>query len=890
MLKRTTLLAVTVCAVGLLSQCSRSSSPSPAAPSSSSSSAPVITAQPASVTVTPGAVATFTVTATGNPGPTYQWRLAGNDLPGATAATYSTAPVSAANDGGSYTVAVSNGIGAEIVSKPAILTVGQAPAIIVQPAAVTVFAPAPATFTVTATGYPLAYQWQDETGAAIPGATSAAFTIPATSAALNGSTYQVVVSGFGAPVTSNAASLTVNTAATITTQPVGQLVAIGAPLNLSVTASGVPATFSYQWYRNGAAITGATSAAYSVAAATLADNGNYYVTVSNGPVTAQSATVPVTVAQVHTVSGQVALVSGGPAAGITLSLNTSPAANATTDANGNYSLPAVPAGNWTITPSAPGLSSVFFPGTATVTVGNADQTAGFQALLGYTVTGNVSYPGSHTDTGPIQLSLVNADGSVALGTVLSAPGAFSIRGVPPGGYTLNASMQLFGEAVASANDPRAAREVAVAGADLAGQDVALKDPAPVSFTSGPGRLIVSPMASGAVAYYRSITALGVEQAQNYIIEWSTSPDFNPIAGFSSQPAQASNLVVLGSEANLTDGTVAYFRVRGEAGGIYSGYTNAPGSITIGARTGGFTVSGTVNFTGRASGPLYVGLLDQTSGQIYLANIQAPGNSQPFKIYGVPAGGDYVLLGFVDQDRNGWLSAGDLRGQPISNVTVAGNLSGQDLDFFQGNGAAQLTTLHSQVDGAGDQYQLDFHLSGNNKVVTSATLLAGPNLMAPVDLVSPSEGTDIISGVDVLGNRPQVGDSYQVQRNSSDGTSEVLTPGVTGVLDAFVQNPQPASVLPQYGTGTSTEPEFTWAAPVNAPVAYAQHFTIRSGSGPVFYQDPDNPGDLFSSAIGSLSWNLSGQPLLTSGTPYAWAVRVRDTGTGNATETSSTFTP
>ena len=174
-----------------------------------------------------------------------------------------------------HCVAVSNGTGAEIVSNPAILTVGQAPAITAQPAAVTVFAPAPATFTVTATGYPLAYQWQDGTGAAIPGATSAAFTIPATSAALNGSTYQVVVSGFGAPVTSNAGSLTVNTAATITTQPVGRTVAIGAPLNLSVTASGVPATFSYQWYRNGAAITGATSAAYSVAAATLADNGNY---------------------------------------------------------------------------------------------------------------------------------------------------------------------------------------------------------------------------------------------------------------------------------------------------------------------------------------------------------------------------------------------------------------------------------------------------------------------------------------------------------------------------------------------------------------------------------------------------------------------------------------
>ncbi|MFB9242288.1 hypothetical protein IV454_16755 [Massilia antarctica] len=63
------------------------------------------------------------------------------------------------------------------------------------------------------------------------------------------------------------------TAASITTQPRTQAVQAGQPATFSVVASG-SGTLSYQWWRNGAAVAGATSAIYTTLAATLADSGD----------------------------------------------------------------------------------------------------------------------------------------------------------------------------------------------------------------------------------------------------------------------------------------------------------------------------------------------------------------------------------------------------------------------------------------------------------------------------------------------------------------------------------------------------------------------------------------------------------------------------------------
>jgi hypothetical protein len=91
---------------------------------------------------------------------------------------------------------------------------GTAPTITVQPSNQTVTAGATATFSVTATGSGLTYQWR-RNGTPIGGATSSSYTTPATTvsggSANNGDLYSVVVTGDTAPAaTSSNATLTVN--------------------------------------------------------------------------------------------------------------------------------------------------------------------------------------------------------------------------------------------------------------------------------------------------------------------------------------------------------------------------------------------------------------------------------------------------------------------------------------------------------------------------------------------------------------------------------------------------------------------------------------------------------------------------------------------------------
>jgi hypothetical protein len=71
---------------------------------------PFITTQPQSVSVAKGASATLSVTATGSPAPTYQWRKDGTAISGATNASYAIG-AAVAGDAGAYTVTATNSLG-----------------------------------------------------------------------------------------------------------------------------------------------------------------------------------------------------------------------------------------------------------------------------------------------------------------------------------------------------------------------------------------------------------------------------------------------------------------------------------------------------------------------------------------------------------------------------------------------------------------------------------------------------------------------------------------------------------------------------------------------------------------------------------------------------------
>lgn len=79
-------------------------------------------AHPASRTVAPGEAATFSASATGSNPLTYQWQRNGTSISGAIAASYTTPPVTAADDGAKFQVVVSNSLGS-VTSNPATLTV-----------------------------------------------------------------------------------------------------------------------------------------------------------------------------------------------------------------------------------------------------------------------------------------------------------------------------------------------------------------------------------------------------------------------------------------------------------------------------------------------------------------------------------------------------------------------------------------------------------------------------------------------------------------------------------------------------------------------------------------------------------------------------------------------
>ncbi|HJL48471.1 MAG TPA: immunoglobulin domain-containing protein, partial [Polyangiaceae bacterium LLY-WYZ-15_(1-7)] len=81
---------------------------------------PVLTAEPAGVTVRDGEAATFTVAATGSD-LSYRWQRFGVDVPGATSPTY-TLTASYADDGASFVAIVSNS-GGSVSSAPAVLRV-----------------------------------------------------------------------------------------------------------------------------------------------------------------------------------------------------------------------------------------------------------------------------------------------------------------------------------------------------------------------------------------------------------------------------------------------------------------------------------------------------------------------------------------------------------------------------------------------------------------------------------------------------------------------------------------------------------------------------------------------------------------------------------------------
>jgi hypothetical protein len=258
--------------------------------------APGIVTQPSASAVLVGQTATFSVTTTGSLPQSFQWYQGGNPIAGATSSTL-VIPAVTNSSAGDYSVVVTNIIGSA-TSNAATLTVIAA----VPP---TFAAPLPATmslnygdvlsFVASMNGSPpFAFQWFHN-GVAIPQATNASYGVYAKST--DAGTYMVQVTNAAGVVVSNIAQVTVASAApaTITLQPASQSVQANTfGITFNVAASGT-APLTYQWYKNGTAITGATATSLNLSYVQPGDAGTYTVIVTNpaGSVTSNGAILTV---------------------------------------------------------------------------------------------------------------------------------------------------------------------------------------------------------------------------------------------------------------------------------------------------------------------------------------------------------------------------------------------------------------------------------------------------------------------------------------------------------------------------------------------------------------------------------------------------------------------
>jgi len=178
----------------------------------------------------------------------------------------------------------------------------------VQPQSIAVTSGQTATFSVTASGNGLMYQWQID-DVKIAGATSSKYTTGALSIGDTDSVFSVVVSDGTGKVTSAGAKLSVRppetgvTAPSITSQPRRQSVLAGqtATFFVAVESSQTP---TYQWRRNGVAIPAAIGASYTTPPVAPTDNGaRYSVEIRSGAGSTTSADALLSVTPAATTSG-----------------------------------------------------------------------------------------------------------------------------------------------------------------------------------------------------------------------------------------------------------------------------------------------------------------------------------------------------------------------------------------------------------------------------------------------------------------------------------------------------------------------------------------------------------------------------------------------------------
>ena len=436
------------------------------------------------------------------------------------------------------------------------------------------------------------------------------------------------------------------------------------------------------------------------------------------------------------------------------------------------------------------------------------------------------------------------------------------------------------------------------------------DPSTVTITSAPHH---------PECYRHSTPAPSSNSKRSKSTTWKhpqTTPSSGaPVRPSRSSPVPKSFFAANGTKANvwflhgLTD-PVLYFRAYGSSAGTAQGPFSAIfGPTTIGAPTGGNTVSGAISFSQPPAGPLYVGFLSQTNGNFYAQYIPSPASAQPYSIQ-VPSD-LYDFFAILDQNNDGLIDAGDIQNATDSTsannqtVAVSGPQSNLNLTLPSANVTASVTTQNYNSISPGNNfhsYSLNLQVAGLVKPVVAVTMTSGPNLINPVDIALCGEpdsscGNGFQANFAIGATVPTVGDTYAFNVTYSDGNTGTVNAVVSAVLNTFA-----TSLAPQTGTSVSVTPTFSWTDPTNAS-NYTYQFSLSDSNNNNIWQIPGNNSNLngFTSTITSIPWITSGNDVtgasgnlpsvgsLTLGSVYTWSSQVRD-NVGNTAQTQVQYQP
>ncbi|MCX6951195.1 MAG: putative Ig domain-containing protein [Verrucomicrobia bacterium] len=498
-------------------------------------------------------------------------------------------------------------------------------------------------------------------------------------------------------------SLTVLGPPTITTQPLSQTVVAGSDATFSVVAGGA-GPFTYQWRRNGSDLSGATSAALTLASVPFGGGGAITVLVSNG---------------VGSVVSNAATLTVNPVAPVITSPLTASAVT------GRAFLYQITASSSSVTYAAAGLPPGLTLNTSTGVISGSPVAAG-TANIALTAS-NVS--GADTRTlvltvqppPPVITSPATASGRVGAAlsfavTATNSPASFDATALPPG-LTINPATGLIGGTPTTAGT-----FTAVVGATNGGGSAS----SPLVITIG-ARI-------GAPVFTGSPQISGVK---------GSPLNFSP--SFSNAPTAfslVSGALPTGISLNSTTGALSGTPTQSGAFNVTLNAANAVGSVTIDLALIVNPAPGTPVITSSS-------LANATVGTAFGFTLTATGTptsfSAPLPLNGLslnPATG--VISGTPT-------SPATLR-LPVSATNSAGTGASVVLVITvrPSAGAPVLTSAPLVVGRVGDP--LTYRLTGTN--ITGATSFAVSSGTLP-PAVTLDAATGIVSGTPTQSGRTEV---------------------------------------------------------------------------------------------------------------------------------------